>query len=137
MGYATVSLTLVGERLNPEAVTAIMGLSPTSFHLAHDSSAIRKFGDRAGRLGQWQVSRNDLRVEEVESVVRELADAYVRSCSSLVGIERSQLSIGLMNCRSMGESFELSPGLIGLLANAGCALFIDAYGSEELGTPTG
>jgi hypothetical protein len=137
MGYATVSLTLVGERLDPEAVTAIMGLSPTSSHLAHDSSAIRKHGDRAGRLGQWHLSRNALRVEDIESVVREFADAYLKTRSSLVGIERCQLSIGLMKCRSVGDSFVLSPGLLRLLANADCLLFVDAYGQEETGTATG
>jgi hypothetical protein len=131
MGYAVVSLTLEGELLDPDAVTRVLGLSPTESHIPGELNAIRRYGERVGRIGHWYLSRRDLRVEDIQTAVSELVGLYLKKRASLVGIERCLVSIGLMNCRSMGDSFVLAPELIRVLAEAGCTLFVDAYGQAE------
>lgn len=132
MGSAVVTLTIAGERLDPDMVTSAMGTAPTRSHRACDPLLRRNLGDRLWRNGLWALARKDVPIDDIARTVGELTSVFQRGYQhiSTIGGLRYEISIGLFELRGNGEAFGLDPSLLRGLAELGVSLMVDAYGDS-------
>lgn len=130
MGSAVVTLTIVGECLDPDMVTTALGAAPTQSHRACDPSLRRSLGDRLWRSGLWALERKEVPIDDISQTIASLTSIFERGHQQLskVGGLRYEISVGLFTLRENGEAFELEPSLLRSLAQLGMTLMVDAYG---------
>lgn len=133
MGRATVSLIIAGKDVDPTAVSAALGVSPTDSHRARDPALRRRLGDRAWQAGSWQITRKNLTIDEVAPEVASLIKLLHNSQERFLALhpDRCLISIGLFDLRGNGELFFLEPEIMRSLADLRLILMVDAYGRTE------
>jgi hypothetical protein len=134
MGNATIGLSIYGEKLLVDAVTAASPQPPSEARIARDPHYRRKLGDEAWNTGQWSISAHDISIERIEKSVGEMTEVYASILSkvenaAVLGVRTARITIGLFSLREFGDCFTLEPQLLSKIGSLGLELYIDAYGT--------
>jgi len=124
---ANVSLAIYAHDLEPEAVTSLVGRSPTRAHRKGDRN-----GKTVARNGGWFLTENGVAPETVEEVVGRLLEklpddpALWRQLATRYDV---QLRFGL-HILNWNRGFSLPKGLVRRLAQMELSLDFDIYADE-------
>jgi hypothetical protein len=125
-----VTLAVYGDDLDPDAVTALFGCSPTSAH---------RRGDRKGprsppyRRGAWLLEWRGTASAEPESLTRTLLDKLPVGDAFWTKVHAAydvQLWFGLF-LRASNRGFDLSPEILARVARLKLPLLFDIYAGDE------
>lgn len=128
MGYAIVTLTIIGPDVDPDRITDVIGVQPSKSRHPCDPDWRRRLGDRAWEVGCWSLCRTDLPFDNVAPTIEEFTGLFARHHDDLRGeTTETQISIGLFPSRGTGEAFYIEPDVLERMGRVGLAVWIDAY----------
>lgn len=127
-----LTMRIVGEAVDPDAITARLGLAPTRAH--HKGEPISPRVRRPRPFGVWLLDSplgRDRPLEEHLDVLLGLLEPRAEALRSLAaeGCPADLFSGHFMQRYNTG--IELSPGVLGRVAALGLALDIDIYDSPR------
>jgi hypothetical protein len=133
MSSATISLLIGGAKLDPDGVTAILGVSPSDTRRACDPALRRRLGDHAWNMGQWCLVRRDILFQNIPVVIEEYCVIFAKGGSEVVkmGAEHQHIAIGLFEPRDVGDAFYLEPTLTKRISDLKITIMIDIYNNPR------
>jgi len=132
LAHSRATLRLVGDDLQPEEVTALLGAEPTMTTTRGQRNELGK-GPRIWRTGSWRLEAPDAEPANPDGQVAEILDqltADLAAWRSLAARFRIDLFCGWFMAGS-NEGVSLSPGTLRALGERGIRLDIDLYGGSD------
>ncbi len=134
--WSRISLRIIGEHLNPDEVSAILGCQPTSFE-QKGQPVLRPDGTvaRIGRTGAWRLALSPADTDEWDCgeaimILMTRLPAGIEMWNSLSERFRVDFFIGL-SMESRNKGFSLSPEVMKYLGERGIEAGFDIYCEDE------
>jgi Domain of unknown function (DUF4279) len=133
LNHAVATLRIVGENLDPDEVTTMLGHPPTKAHRKEEVAAAQKAGATlASRYSSWRLEATATEPEDLAAQVEEIMEKLTEDMSiwhDLSTRYKVDLFCGwFMN--QTNEGVDLPSKTLAALASRGIALAIDIYAPE-------
>jgi len=131
LAFTTVGLRIVGDALDPEEVTSLLGVKPTGFARKGELQRTASGQELVARSGSWRLNLSipgDLNTQIAALLAKLPADPSV--WRELSGRYRCDVFCGLF-MREGNEGTELQPRVLSALGDRGLKLGLDIYGCPD------
>ncbi|WP_286070228.1 DUF4279 domain-containing protein [Stenotrophomonas sp. 57] len=131
--HSLVTLRFFGDDLNPAAITALLGASPTAAHHKGQQLTGNQPGAvRTARTGNWRLSALRREPEDLEAQIFEILDQLTGDLAAWKSLApfRPNLFCGLF-MGSGNDGVSLSPRAMLALGQRGIELGLDIYDAVE------
>ena len=132
---ARASFRLIGDRIDPDAITRETGITPSRAHKPGEAVAS---GDRVWRRGAWCVDSRDAESEldsDLEAHLGWLLDRLEPHSETLIALAADQGLMANFFCGCFRESLQcglmLSPDTLFRIARLGASLDLDIYAPDD------
>jgi len=129
---ATVSLTIMGRDLDPDAVTALLDCAPTRSFRAGDVRSTRTSNQR-WQHGGWILETTLNRQADLGAQIVDILDQVtedVTAWQQITGRFSARISCGIFMERE-NEGFGLDPDVLARMATCGLPIDFDLYGPTQ------
>jgi len=126
---STACLRLIGDDLDPEEVTRILGKAPTRSERKGDVIRNQSGHERIARTGSWRLDATDCHPENIDGQVSEILSGLTTNLDAwraLSARHRVDMFCGLF-MRESNEGIELSPATTLELGRRGILIGFDIY----------
>lgn len=131
---AIATLRIVGEDLEPEHVTALLGATPTrAERKGQEIPSTDGRPPRVARFGQWRMEASTSQPSDINAQVKQLLAVLTKDISvwrNLTGQYKTDIFCGwFMNESNEGE--DINPETLAALGERGISLALDIYAPDN------
>jgi len=134
MHRTTASLRFHGDVLDPEEISRILGVKPTTCVKKGDLWETPRGAKITARTGYWSLSAPNQNAGNLETQLTEMLSLLsedLEACRSLAASFRGNIFVGLF-LSGFNEGLSLSPTTITAIGLRGLTLDIDVYSGGDL-----
>lgn len=130
---STATLGFYGDDLDPDEITALLGVTPTVGVAKGGSWLTSLGGEKVAHTGSWRIEANPCEPEDLNGQIEALLSSITADLDAWLTLTRRFR--GVIFCglwlKTHNQGLELRADMLGLLAERGLRLDFDIYATNE------